>query len=130
MKILLVLSLLMTAMFSTSAFAKKRKCYANFSWDKKSFTGEKYLGKVRGVSKKKKCAKLAKKKGPAYAKKLKLPKVTATHCKKGLTIYGDTRVQGKRKSRDGNFALKATCKYKNGSCKKWVNTSTFESGSW
>lgn len=133
MKILLVLSFLMTSMFSMSAFAKKQKCYVDYRLGTAG-TGFKYLGYVKGLRKKADCKKKASSSSNVlkYAKVLK-PKfgnVTAADCKNGgRSVYFDTKVGNKRNTKDGYAKYPVSCQYKNGACKKWAN-GAFQSGSW
>ena len=106
MKKLLIIISSLTFLFvgmANKAEARKRMCYANYlNPNGTRASGWKALGKVGGVFRNKKrlcrakakanCARYAK---GRYAKSLSL-------CGKYFTIYADTKVQGKRNSKDTN----------------------------
>lgn len=131
MKFLVILSLMMTSLFSASAFAKK-DCKANYTADSKSYTGWINVGQVGGLNKKSECKSKSLSAGPAQVKaKLasSLPAVTDAYCKNGIKIYADTEVEGKKNSKDGSFQFKPSCTYGNGTkCLKY--NQKFVSGSW
>lgn len=118
MKYLVMLSLLVTTLFSSSAFAKKQKCYVTYFLDGSTapaHSKELYLGKVGGFlkSKRKACMKLAKK--SSNVKKAvgsKLPKVTAAHCKSGMRVKAKIDVGNRNKDGEEFFTMKpAKCNY-------------------
>lgn len=115
MKYLVMVSLLVTSLFATNAFAKKRDCEARYSVDGgKTFSGFVNLGRVGGFLKNKRKQCLKKAKSVSNVKKgAKLPKVSASHCKSGLKVYIQYNVQGKRQDGVERVTIKPRkCNYK------------------
>lgn len=111
---------------SEDALFGKKSCEANFTIDEIHFTGFLDLGEVKGLSKKVKCRKLAVAEGPSLLRPLLLqagfrdkaarpdskPRLNdgATfQCGQTIQMYADTRVEGKRKSRDAAFPVEIDC---------------------
>lgn len=102
-----------------SSFAKPRDCHVNYQLDNAGTisTGWIYLGKVKGIlaNKKKKCKKLAikycaksKQKLLAYAP-VGSANMQSLCNKRRLTVYFDTKVEGKRNSKDGYCSTPIKC---------------------
>jgi len=127
MKVFLTVAVLMTAILSQGAFAKKRECEAQFSVN----NGQNYsafidLGTVGG-NKKKNCFEKAGLGSPGLLlsnlKKagVTFPAVTEAMCegKSGLEVRIVIDVEGKRNDGVEKQKIFAKCTYKNGNCIKW-----------
>lgn len=111
---------------STEAALGRRGCEANFTINEVDFTGFVELGEVKGFGKKGKCQKLAIENGPLFLGELLLKagfqekasrpsnntpmnSGVKLECGQTLTMYADTRVEGKETSRDVEFPVEISC---------------------
>ena len=111
---------------STEAALGKRGCEANFTINEVDFTGFVELGEVKGFGKKAKCQKLAIENGPLFLDELLLKagfqekasrpsdntflnQGVKLECGATISMYADTRVEGKETSRDVEFPVQISC---------------------
>jgi len=111
---------------SEDALMGKRTCEANFTIDEIHFTDFLELGEVKGLNRVGKCRDLAEKEGPSLLRDLLLqagfqekadrpdsnPRLNdgvLFQCGQGIKMYADTRVEGKRNSRDVEFPVTIDC---------------------